>query len=62
MMRGLVMNAAPARAALTRFAKLDKSSGLLGHGIVRIDLRIPGKMIVRLPKPVGQPADQPKQG
>ena len=51
-----------ARSSLEKFAKLDKSSGLLGHGIVRIDLRIPGKMIVRLPKPVGEPADQPKQG
>lgn len=51
-----------ARTALEKFAKLDKSTALLGHGIVRIDLRIPGKMIVRLPKPVSQPANQPKQG
>ena len=33
----------------TKFAKLDKSTGLLGHGILRFDLRMPGKMIVRLP-------------
>src|SRR5205085_869374 len=51
-----------ARTSLEKFAKLDKSTGLLGHGIVRIDIRIPGKMIVRLPKPLAQPADQPKQG
>jgi cell division protein FtsQ len=38
-----------ARVALTKFAKLDKSSGLLGHGMLRFDLRIAGKMIVRLP-------------
>src|SRR4051812_10334125 len=37
-----------ARAALTKFARADKSSGLLGRGVVRFDLRIPGKMIVRL--------------
>ena len=41
--------------ALTRFAKLDKSSGLLGRGIVRFDLRIPDKMIVRLPRAPGEP-------
>ena len=38
-----------ARQALAKFAKLDKSAGLLGRGIKRFDLRIPGKMIVRLP-------------
>jgi cell division protein FtsQ len=41
-----------ARSALVKFAKLDKSNGLLGRGIVRFDLRIPGKMIVRLPHAV----------
>lgn len=44
-----------AKAALTKFAKLDKSSGLLGRGIVRFDLRVPGKMIVRLPRAPGEP-------
>ena len=44
-----------ARAALAKFAKLDKSAGLLGRGIVRIDLRIPGKMVVRLPRAPGEP-------
>lgn len=38
-----------ARVALTKFAKVDKSTGLLGHGMLRFDLRIAGKMIVRLP-------------
>jgi cell division protein FtsQ len=40
---------ADAKAALAKFAKADKQTGLLGHGIVRFDLRVPGKMIVRLP-------------
>jgi cell division protein FtsQ len=47
-----------ARAALTRFAELDKSTGLLGRGLVRFDLRFPDKMIVRLPRPVQPPAEQ----
>jgi cell division protein FtsQ len=46
---------AAAKAALTKFAKLDKSAGLLGRGIVRVDLRIPGKMVVRLPRGAGEP-------
>jgi cell division protein FtsQ len=36
-----------ARDALAKFAELDKSAGLLGRGLVRFDLRIPGKMIGR---------------
>ena len=44
-----------ATSALTRFAKMDKSAGLLGRGILRFDLRIPGKMTVRLPREPGQP-------
>ena len=46
---------AAATAALTRFAKMDKSAGLLGRGILRFDLRIPGKMTVRLPREPGEP-------
>ena len=38
-----------ARAALDKFARADKQNGLLGRGMVRFDLRVPGKMIVRLP-------------
>ncbi len=44
-----------ARTALTKFARLDKSNGLLGRGVVRFDLRIPGKMTVRLPRAPGEP-------
>ena len=46
-----------AKEALTRFAKVDRSSGLLGRGLVRFDLRLPGKMIVRLPRAPGEPID-----
>lgn len=38
-----------ARQALAKFAKIDRSAGLLGRGLVRFDMRVPGKMIVRLP-------------
>ena len=41
--------------ALVRFAKMDKSAGLLGRGMLRFDLRIPGKMTVRLPREPGEP-------
>ena len=44
-----------AETALTRFARVDKSSGLLGRGYLRFDLRIPGKMTVRLPREPGEP-------
>jgi cell division protein FtsQ len=40
--------------ALAKFAKLDRSTGLLGRGIVRFDLRLPDKMIVRLPRAPGE--------
>ena len=52
-----------ARAALGKFAKLDRSNGLLGRGVVRFDLRIPGKMIVRLPRAPGEAitGEQPSQ-
>ena len=43
-----------ARAALAKFAKADQANGLLGRGLVRFDLRIPGKMIVRLPRAPGE--------
>jgi cell division protein FtsQ len=49
-----------ALGALAKFARLDRSSGLLGRGIVRFDLRVPGKMVVRLPRAPGEPiAGQP---
>ena len=52
--------ASDARKALARFAQKDKTDGLLGRGIVRFDLRIPGKMIVRLPKAPADPAAAPQ--
>jgi cell division protein FtsQ len=52
-----------ARTALAKFAKLDKSSALLGRGIVRFDLRDPKKMVVRLPRSPGEPiAPAPTEG
>ena len=53
-----------AKDALAKFAKLDKSAGLLGRGIVRVDLRIPGKMVVRLPRGAGEPIlpEPPSEG
>jgi cell division protein FtsQ len=52
-----------ARTALDKFAKQDKATGLLGRGIVRFDLRVPGKMIVRLPHAVAEPGTPaPQQG
>ena len=53
-----------AKAALAKFAKLDKSAGLLGRGILRIDLRVPGKMVVRLPRGAGEPIipETPSEG
>ncbi|NUT01746.1 MAG: FtsQ-type POTRA domain-containing protein [Sphingomonas sp.] len=44
-----------ARTALTKFARNDRSSGLLGRGILRFDLRKPGQMTVRLPRAPGEP-------
>jgi len=50
---------AAARQALIKFARADKQSSLLGRGMLRFDLRVPGKMIVRLPHPI-EPAPPPK--
>jgi cell division protein FtsQ len=47
---------AAATSALTRFAKMDQSAGLLGRGIISFDLRNPNKtMTVRLPRKPGEP-------
>jgi cell division protein FtsQ len=51
-----------ARDALTKFAKFDKQNGLLGRGIVRFDLRVPGKMIARLPQALQPPKPAPQEG
>lgn len=55
---------AAAKAAVEKFARLDKSAGLLGRGIIRFDLRIPGKMVVRLPRGPGEPIlpEPPSEG
>jgi cell division protein FtsQ len=44
-----------ATQSLQRFAKLDRQTGLLGRGMKRFDLRVPDKMIVRLPAPPPAP-------
>ncbi len=51
-----------ARAALSKFADLDKATGLLGRGLLRFDLRLPGKMIVRLPHSAAEAAPKTTQG
>jgi cell division protein FtsQ len=48
-----------AKAALVKFTRMDRESGLLGRGIVRFDLRVPDKMIVRLPRSPGEPIAPP---
>lgn len=50
-----------AATALKRFAKRDRTQGLLGRGFKRFDLRVPGKMIVRLPEPLPAPEKTPEQ-
>ena len=50
-----------ARTALDKFARADKQNGLLGRGMVRFDLRVPGKMIVRLPHDVEPAKPAPPQ-
>jgi cell division protein FtsQ len=37
-----------AKAALVQFARMDRMTQLLGRGLVRFDMRIPGKFIVRV--------------
>jgi cell division protein FtsQ len=39
---------AAAGKALTHFARLDQATQLLGRGFVRFDMRVPGKMIIRV--------------
>ena len=40
---------AAASRALQSFAKMDRTNGLLGRGMIRFDLRVPGRMAVRVP-------------
>lgn len=50
-----------AEKALVRFARMDKMTQLLGRGLVRFDMRIPGKFIVRVSNKPGSsvPAAEP---
>lgn len=48
---------AAAQAALVRFAREDGDVGLLGRGLVRFDMRIPGKMTVRMTREPGKRVD-----
>ncbi len=50
-----------ATRALQRFAKLDRTNGLLGRGLKRFDLRLEGKMIVRLPRQPGETVTLPQE-
>jgi cell division protein FtsQ len=42
-----------AEKALVHFARMDKMSQLLGRGLVRFDMRVPGKFIVRVSREPG---------
>jgi cell division protein FtsQ len=49
-----------AATALRRFAKMEKSAGLLGRGYIHFDMRKPDKtMTVRLPKAPGETVSEP---
>jgi cell division protein FtsQ len=50
-----------AKAALRKFARVDKETGLLGRGIIRFDLRKPGQMTVRLPHAPAEAAEPKPQ-
>ncbi len=50
-----------AKAALVKFARADKETGLLGRGILRFDLRKPGQMTVRLPHAPTDPSEPKPQ-
>jgi cell division protein FtsQ len=52
-----------ARAALVDFARRDGVARLLGQGIVRFDMRVPGRFVVRVKDPVPPRAiDTPNKG
>jgi len=40
---------AQARAALLEFAEQDAKGRLLGQGVIRFDMRVPGRLVVRVP-------------
>lgn len=51
-----------AKKALVHFARMDQAAQLLGRGLVRFDMRIPGKFIVRVSREPGSfvPAVEPQ--
>lgn len=55
-----------ARGAVLRFARMDQQTQLLGRGFVRFDMRIPGRVIVRVSREPGSSvpamADSPDPG
>ena len=52
---------AEAAAALVKFARMDGVARLLGQGIVRFDMRVPGKFIVRVSREPGKVIAKPAE-
>ena len=53
----------PAAAkALAKFARLDATAGMLGKGLVRFDMRLPGKMYIRMSREPGKRVGMGGQG
>jgi cell division protein FtsQ len=50
---------AAARKALTYFAEQDSTARLLGQGITRFDMRVPGKLVLTMPKPADRTTPRP---
>ena len=50
--------ALPAATALAKFEALDAKTGLLGKGFARFDMRLPGRMMVRIGTAVPRAKDQ----
>jgi cell division protein FtsQ len=42
-----------AKKALVQFARMDQAAQLLGRGLVRFDMRVPGKFVVRVSREPG---------
>lgn len=50
------------RRAWSRFARLVRTQNLLGRGLVAIDLRLPGRIVLRAPGPVEPPVKRSDPG
>jgi cell division protein FtsQ len=50
---------AAARKALMYFAAQDGTARLLGQGITRFDMRVPGKLVLTMPKPADRTTPRP---